>query len=157
MLETTADNTLLWVMLSITLACIAMLLVLALYAKQLNAKLMRAIGLIDDLYKLTQAQSKQIQGIEDQSKSDVLHIRKRIDESAEEAGRLAANTELRIEKVESTVERIEEQDPALKMYSKASKLVEQGASLEDIMEASGLPRAEVEVLVSLNSKAKVKN
>jgi len=58
----------------------------------------------------------------------------------------------RMEKIEASVERLEEQDPALKMYSRASKLVAQGAAMEDIIEASGLPRAEVEVLMSLHSQ-----
>ncbi len=37
------------------------------------------------------------------------------------------------------------------MYHRATQLVAKGASIDDIIEACQLPRAEVEVLISLHS------
>jgi Tfp pilus assembly protein PilO len=104
--------------------------------------------LIDELHKLSLAQKKQFSDLEQDQNNLKTELRKR----QHDVEHLQAAAINRIEKVESTVERLEEQDPALKMYSKASKLVEQGAAMNDIIEASGLPRAEVEVLLSLHSR-----
>lgn len=55
----------------------------------------------------------------------------------------------RVVSLENKTELLQREDPELKRYSRASQLVKEGASIEDIMEASQLPRAEVEVLVGL--------
>ena len=38
------------------------------------------------------------------------------------------------------------QDPSLRLYQRAAELVKQGASIEEIMEACDIPRAEAEML-----------
>lgn len=60
----------------------------------------------------------------------------------------------RILALENQTQLLQQEDPALKMYSRANQLLQQGASIEDIMEASHLPRAEVEVLVSIQRPKK---
>lgn len=50
---------------------------------------------------------------------------------------------------ESAIREVAEQDPASKFYQRAAKLVRQGASLEEVMEACELPRAEAELVFSL--------
>lgn len=59
-----------------------------------------------------------------------------------------------VDKLQAEVEDISQQDPAAKMYAKAHTLVESGASVEEIMDACDLPKAEVEVLFGFQKKAK---
>ncbi|QUM83991.1 MULTISPECIES: DUF2802 domain-containing protein [unclassified Moritella] len=46
----------------------------------------------------------------------------------------------------------EQQDPASRFYTRAVKLVELGATLEEIMRECELPRAEAELLLSFHKK-----
>ncbi|WP_371192725.1 DUF2802 domain-containing protein [Glaciecola sp. SC05] len=142
------DSLALWFALAALLLCFALIVVLWAYAQNLKAKLMQSVGLIDELHKLSSSQSASI----DLLKTQVIEVNKLSKSVRKEYGAMAEQVDTRISKVEDTVERLEEQDPALKMYSRASKLVEQGAAMDDIIEASGLPRAEVEVLISLHAR-----
>lgn len=45
-------------------------------------------------------------------------------------------------------------DPDAKMYSRAVKMVELGADIEEVMHECELPRAEAELLMSLHNKSK---
>ncbi|WP_432453598.1 DUF2802 domain-containing protein [Agarivorans sp. QJM3NY_29] len=49
---------------------------------------------------------------------------------------------------------IESQDPDSKLYTRAVKLVELGADLEEVMRECELPKAEAELLLSLRNKMK---
>jgi hypothetical protein len=142
------DSVIMWTLISLLFACFVMLLVLWVFNRNLNIRLQQSVNLIDELHKISLAQKKQFSDLEQDQNNLKTELRKR----QHDVEHLQASAISRIEKVESTVERLEEQDPALKMYSKASKLVEQGAAMNDIIEASGLPRAEVEVLLSLHSR-----
>lgn len=66
-------------------------------------------------------------------------------------GLLASHQKLlkAIKEQESAIREVAEQDPASKFYQRAAKLVRQGASLEEVMEACELPRAEAELVFSL--------
>jgi seryl-tRNA synthetase len=139
----------LWVSIALSLLCIVLVVVLWVYAKNIKTKLMQSVGLIDELYKLNTAQSANIEKL----KSQILKNNKVSKALQNDYQTFSHEVQDSLNKVSDTVERLEEQDPALKMYSKASKLVEQGAAMEDIIEASGLPRAEVEVLMSLHAKS----
>ena len=144
-METTST---LWVAVALSLLCIVLVIVLWMYAQNIKTKLMQSVGLIDELYKLTTSQAASIETLQ----AEIAQANK-LSKSTQKAYKgFSSNIEATVNKVAATVERLEEQDPALKMYSKASKLVEQGAAMEDIIEASGLPRAEVEVLISLHAK-----
>lgn len=142
------DPVILWTLISLLFLCFVLLLVLWAFNRNLNGRLQQSVNLIDELHKISLAQQKQFSILEQDQNSLKAELRKR-QQDVEQSHTIAIN---RLEKVESTIERLEEQDPALKMYSKASKLVEQGAAMDDIIEASGLPRAEVEVLLSLHSR-----
>ena len=57
--------------------------------------------------------------------------------------------------LEQTREKLEElanMDPDNRLYSKAAKLVNSGASVEELMEECELPRAEAELLFSLHKQ-----
>lgn len=62
--------------------------------------------------------------------------------------------EQRILALENQTLQLQQESPELKLYNRANKLVKEGASVEDVMQASQLPRAEVEVLVGLHSHKK---
>jgi len=47
---------------------------------------------------------------------------------------------------------MESSDPGNKLYTKAAKLVEQGYSIEDLMQECELPRAEAELLFNLHKR-----
>ncbi|MDO6764767.1 DUF2802 domain-containing protein [Agarivorans sp. 1_MG-2023] len=49
---------------------------------------------------------------------------------------------------------IQSQDPDSKLYTRAVKLVELGADLEEVMRECELPKAEAELLLSLRNKMK---
>lgn len=51
----------------------------------------------------------------------------------------------------SRLQAMESADPASKLYTKASKLIASGATIEDIMQECDLPRAEAELMMSLHS------
>jgi hypothetical protein len=55
----------------------------------------------------------------------------------------------RVLALENKTELLQQENPEFKRYTKANTLVKEGASVEEIMEASQLPRAEIEVLVGL--------
>lgn len=53
---------------------------------------------------------------------------------------------------QEAIQEVAEQDPESKFYQRAARLVQQGASLEEVMDACELPRAEAELLYSLYKK-----
>ena len=53
---------------------------------------------------------------------------------------------------QTAIQEVAEQDLESKFYQRAARLVQQGATLEEIMEACELPRAEAELLYSLYKK-----
>jgi biopolymer transport protein ExbB/TolQ len=141
------DSIIMWTIMSLLFLCFVMLIVLWGITRRLSARLQKSVSLIDELHKISITQNQQLSALEQEQgelSTELLTRQKQFEH-------IQAASVIRMEKVEDTVERLEEQDPALKMYSKASKLVEQGAAMSDIIEASGLPRAEVEVLLSLHS------
>jgi 50S ribosomal subunit-associated GTPase HflX len=55
----------------------------------------------------------------------------------------------------SRVEKLQEQQPEDKLYSRAFKLVELGAPVEEIVKECEIPRAEAEILISIHQKQSV--
>lgn len=53
---------------------------------------------------------------------------------------------------QEAIQEVADQDPESKFYQRAARLVQQGASLEEVMEACEIPRAEAELLYSLYKK-----
>lgn len=145
------DALLSWLILAILFLCIVLIVVLWAYTRNIKAKLLQSIGLIDELHKLSQANNQTIEALKVEFKSDLAKSSKQATELQLQCNKFTESVAQRMNKVEDTVECIAEQDPALKMYRQASKLVAQGMPIEDIMEASGLPRAELEVLIALSA------
>ncbi len=55
-------------------------------------------------------------------------------------------------KLENQLRELKQQDPALRLYHRATELVKQGASLDEIMQTCDIPRAEAELLISMHRK-----
>lgn len=52
----------------------------------------------------------------------------------------------KLDELESQMRELKLQDPSLRLYQRAAELVKQGASIEEVMEACDIPRAEAEML-----------
>ena len=54
--------------------------------------------------------------------------------------------------VENQLRELKLQDPSLRLYQRAADLVKQGASIEEIIEACDIPRAEAEMLMMVHKQ-----
>ncbi|MDF2177480.1 DUF2802 domain-containing protein [Aliiglaciecola sp. CAU 1673] len=59
---------------------------------------------------------------------------------------------LEVQELQSRQQELAQMDPQTKRYSHAVKLLQKGASIEELMEACELPRAEAEMLFSVHGK-----
>ncbi|MGS2720452.1 DUF2802 domain-containing protein [Paraglaciecola aestuariivivens] len=59
-----------------------------------------------------------------------------------------------VEKLQAAQQSLAEQDPQVRFYSNAAKLINQGASIEDVMQECGIPSAEAELLFNLHRGSK---
>jgi hypothetical protein len=133
-----------------------LLLAVYLHARSIDKRLTQSIKLINDLYKLSQDQanaiSKMADDIQDTEQSnEVVNADALVKKQAAD---FAAAIDQRLLTLENQTLLLQQESPELKMYKRASQLAQEGASMEYVMEASQLPRAEVEVLMGLYSKKK---
>ena len=63
---------------------------------------------------------------------------------------LVINSE-QIQSIQAHTQEIDQRDPQIKLYAKASTLLAEGANIDDIMAACDLDRAEVELLKNLHT------
>ncbi|NMH59602.1 DUF2802 domain-containing protein [Alteromonas ponticola] len=54
--------------------------------------------------------------------------------------------------LENQLRELKQQDPALRLYHRATEMVKEGASLDEIMQSCDIPRAEAELLISMHRK-----
>lgn len=129
------------------------LICIVIWRKQqsLNQRLTQSISLINDLYKHTQALQSTI---DDTNKEKHKDLNK--DSEYAQATQLfesqMQSMSVRLDKAENRLELFEEDDPQIRMYKKATELAAKGLSVDEIMDACQLPRAEVEVLKGLQRK-----
>lgn len=64
-------------------------------------------------------------------------------------GRKVIALEKRVEQLESIIEEMQKNDPNKVSYSEASRLVELGAGIEDLMNSCGISRPEAELVSAL--------
>ncbi len=72
-----------------------------------------------------------------------------------ELAQVTKQLEVRIKNLQeqlSLFEKLQEQQPEDKLYSRAFKLVELGAPIEEIIRECEIPRAEAEMLISIHQK-----
>ncbi|MFT5278170.1 MAG: DNA anti-recombination protein RmuC [Glaciecola sp.] len=134
--------------------------------RKLSLKLSKALELINSLHRLHEVHQNKIEAIEkkqhniqqDLQQDLQQHIAKQLAELkstifASQQTDMEAIKQI-IDKIEAEVEDMSQQDPAAKMYAKAHSLVESGASIDEIIEACDLPKAEVEILIGFQKKAR---
>ncbi|MEW9797517.1 DUF2802 domain-containing protein [Alteromonas sp. CYL-A6] len=69
------------------------------------------------------------------------------------ATRHLSTLEDKLEAVEQQIRDVKLQDPSMRLYQRAAELVKQGASMEEVMEACDIPRAEAELLITVHRRA----
>ena len=149
----TVDIFFLFTLVSIVIL-VAISIILWVKLRSVNQRLQQSIKLINDLYTHTQSVQPANKDLSNKqtepSKFDPF-----VEEYTESMSRLHNDVSAlaqRLDKTENRLDLFEQDEPQMKMYKKANQLASAGASIEDIMEACQLPRAEVEVLMGLQRK-----
>jgi 16S rRNA C967 or C1407 C5-methylase (RsmB/RsmF family) len=134
--------------------------------RKLSLRLSKALELINSLHKLNETHQGKLQALEQsQSAENREHKEAFTKDFKSTFSKFEANTmqklnseidslKLEVDKLMAQIDEISQQDPAAKMYAKAHSLVASGASIEEIMDACDLPKAEVEVLIGFQKKAR---
>ncbi|MCV2883178.1 DUF2802 domain-containing protein [Aestuariibacter sp. AA17] len=63
-----------------------------------------------------------------------------------------AHTDSAIKAMQEQQQELMQQDPEIKLYTQANKLVQSGATVEELMQECDIPRAEAELLISIHRK-----
>jgi len=131
-------------------AVIVLIVVFVRYAKAVNTRLAQSIKLINDLYQLSQNQEEQIRALDTNSHASSSQLFSSIEAEVSEIRQQLDTFSHELRQVENQTQQLQHEDPALRMYSKANELVAAGASIDDIIQACELPRAEAEILVGFH-------
>lgn len=108
------------------------------YSKQLVAIQKRAEALAQVSRDLAQTREQQA--------NDIRELRT----GALGAGRRLGVIEDRLNAQQETLEAVQNQDPDARLYSRAMRMVELGANIDEVIAECELPRAEAELLYSLH-------
>lgn len=100
----------------------------------------RHAELLNELRMVTQGMSQKLTSLASATPSDMA--------TKSELMELKAQ----LHSLEAKLHDLENQDSTSRLYTKASKLVASGASVEEIMQECDLPRAEAELVMSLHAK-----
>ena len=68
-------------------------------------------------------------------------------------GRRMLELEKRVAKQDARIDETSQQDPQARLYSRAMKMVELGAGVDELVKECELPKAEAELLLRLHRKA----
>lgn len=63
-----------------------------------------------------------------------------------------SNIEEKQNDLETQIRDVKLQDPSMRLYQRAAELVKQGATMEEVMQACDIPRAEAEMLITVHRK-----
>ncbi|WP_100642100.1 DUF2802 domain-containing protein [Alteromonas facilis] len=92
---------------------------------------------------------QQLRQQQQKSQEQISELSQQLDEMATSMAQLQQQLNDALIKLEN----IESNDPEVKLYQQARKLIASGADIDDIIEACGIPRAEIELLMSMDRKA----
>ena len=67
-------------------------------------------------------------------------------------GRRMLELEDRTSKQDARLDEVNQQDPQAKLYSRAMKMVDLGASIDELIQECELPKAEAELIIRLHGK-----
>jgi len=134
--------------------------------RKLSLKLNKALEFINSLHKANEAQQNKLDALEQIQKESHEQISNTLATELEsKVSALTANIlqsqaseiealKFDLDKLMAQIDELSQQDPAAKMYAKAHSLVASGASINEIIDACDLPKAEVEVLMGFQKKAR---
>jgi hypothetical protein len=134
--------------------------------RKLSLRLIKSLELINSLHKLNETHEHQLKSLEqNQQKLNAEHkheialelksaFAKLENDSMNKFKSEIETIKVEVDKLMAQIDELSQQDPAAKMYAKAHSLVASGASIEEIMDACDLPKAEVEVLIGFQKKAR---
>lgn len=134
----------------VLVSIIVLVVVFVRYAKSVNIRLGQSIKLINELYQLSQTQAEQIRNLEANKQASSSELLTYLETNVSEIRQQLDNFSHDLRQVENQTQQLQYEDPGLRMYSKANELVAAGASIDDIIQACELPRAEAEVLIGLH-------
>lgn len=92
-----------------------------------------------------QQQENQVETVHQLSR-ELATLRQTVGQYSEDMKSLASG----IRQLQSHVDELQDKDPQFKLYARATELAKQGVSLQELIDATGLSRAEAEVLSKLH-------
>ena len=126
---------------AIVLAAIALVLLIALGVQSRSAQRRTTVLLAEFEQRLThsdeQLRSFEHQLDEKQSRSMV-------------QGRHLQQLQSELEALQNQLQEVKLQDPSMRLYQRAAELVKQGASIDEVIEACDIPRAEAELMMTIH-------
>jgi len=124
------------------------------------------IALASKLQTLKQFTQQQLKSLQDEQDSSLKQAVKRqqqnlniIEQENLEQHRLIQQMDSTIDELQRNINGLQQQlqelqqrDPEVKLYQQAKQLIASGTSIDEVVEACGIPRAEAELLFSLNQQ-----
>ncbi|MCF7515046.1 DUF2802 domain-containing protein [Pseudoalteromonas sp. L23] len=133
------------------------LLVISITSSILALVCLRFVFVLSKKLQNAQGQTAQLSGSLQGSEQQIAILRSEVAElraSIMSIGKRVVATEQELNDVANQQAAQKYDDPDAKMYSRAVKMVELGADIEEVMHECELPRAEAELLMSLHNKSK---
>ncbi|GHG69625.1 hypothetical protein GCM10010919_19690 [Alishewanella longhuensis] len=129
-----------------------LLLVLWLRCRQQWRAQQQSLSLLSSQFEASQQQSSITQTETEELRAGVIGVGQRVLDLQEQQQLL----KLQVLQLQEQQDAIALSDPESKIYSRAMKMVELGADLEEIIRECELPRAEAELLYNLHQQKNVK-
>lgn len=133
------------------------LLVISITSSILALVCLRFVFVLSKKLQNAQGQTAQLSSSLQGSEQQIAILRSEVAElraSIMSIGKRVVATEQELNDVANQQAAQKYDDPDAKMYSRAVKMVELGADIEEVMRECELPRAEAELLMSLHNKSK---
>ncbi|MCO7201259.1 MULTISPECIES: DUF2802 domain-containing protein [Pseudoalteromonas] len=133
------------------------LLVISITSSILALACLRFVFVLSKKLQNAQGQTAQLSSSLQGSEQQIAILRSEVAElraSIMSIGKRVVATEQELNDVANQQAAQKYDDPDAKMYSRAVKMVELGADIEEVMRECELPRAEAELLMSLHNKSK---
>jgi hypothetical protein len=143
-------------------------------SKKLSVKLSKSLELIKSLHTIGETREQRLEELENSlvtQKAELVSLQQSLQANPDffkaSSNGSTFSTEMgdtnaefaalvsKVDQIEANLEELTHQDPAAKIYTKAQTMVKNGAEIEEVMEACDLPRAEVEIMVGYQEKAKI--
>ena len=135
------------ILISVALAALAILLLLtAAFGYQRLRQQAKQLGVLQQQFDAAQSQNQQLQAELEELRSGLIGVGQRVLKMQEQQQGLRQN----LDELQQQQQVIGLNDPESKIYSRAVKMVELGADLEEIIRECELPRAEAELLFNLH-------